>query len=238
MIFNRFSRAIIEQNWLTVTLEIFVVVIGIFLGLQVDDWNENRKNQKEELVYLAKLSDDLNTMRIELLDEIQTRTNRLERMKSALYALEDCDNSPQAQADVKFALERYQISNGINFLDATYNEMVASGALARIADQELKQSITYTYSALGRVNSSILSFRVSLPVVDGIVWKNVSYSVDSDGRLTAAFDIEEICENVELRNAFAEMVDIQRDGIGAEVDILPMVSELITRLASVISQSA
>jgi hypothetical protein len=77
-----------------------------------------------------------------------------------------------------------------------------------------------------------------LPVVDGIVWKNVSYSVDSDGRLTAAFDIEEICENVELRNAFAEMVDIQRDGIGAEVDILPMVSELITRLASVISQSA
>ena len=235
MIINRFSRAIIEQNWLTVVLEILVVVIGIFLGLQVADWNENRKHQQQELVYLAKLSDDLSAMQADLLLEIERRTERVERMKSALYALEACDDSPEAQADVKFTLERYQVSNGINFLDATYNEMVASGALARIANQELKQSITYAYSALGHVNSSVFSFRVSLPVVDSIVWKSVSYSVDKDGSLTATFDIGEICKNIELRNAFAEMVDIQRDGLGVEIDVLPMVDELIMQLTKEIS---
>jgi hypothetical protein len=52
----------------------------------------------------------------------------------------------------------------------------------------------------------------------------------TDGRLTATFDIDEICENVELRNAFAEMVDIQRDGIGVAVFILSLVEDLIGRL--------
>lgn len=235
MIINRFSRAIIEQNWFTVFLEIFVVVIGIFLGLQVDDWNENRKNRQQERVYLAKLSNDLSVMHADLLVAIEKTKERVERMKSALYALEACGDSPQAQADIKFTLERYQVSTGINFLDATYNEMVASGALARISIPELKRGITYTYSALGRMNSSILSFRVSMPVVDAIVWKNVSYSVDNFGRLTATFDIGEICENIQLRNAFAEMVDIQRDGLGVQIDLLPMVDDLITQLTKVIS---
>jgi hypothetical protein len=103
------------------------------------------------------------------------------------------------------------------------------------AHHELKQSIAYTYSALGGVNRSILSFRVSMPVVDGIVWKNVSYSVDKDGRLTATFDIMAICENIELRNAFAEMVDIQSDGIGVAIEVLPMVDDLIARLDDVVS---
>jgi len=35
-----------EQNWFTVVLEILSVVIGIFIGLQVDDWNERRKEQR------------------------------------------------------------------------------------------------------------------------------------------------------------------------------------------------
>ena len=58
MIFNRFSQAIPGQNWFTVVLEIFIVVIGIFLGLQVDDWNESRKDQQQELVYLGTLGGD------------------------------------------------------------------------------------------------------------------------------------------------------------------------------------
>jgi len=234
MIFDRFTRALKGQNWLMVVVEIFVVVIGIFLGLQMDDWNEERKNQQQEKVYLAKLADDLDAMRIDLLNEMARGTERAERMRSALYALERCDQSASAQADVKFALERYQVSRGINFLDATYNEMVASGALARITNQELKQSIAYVFSTLGGLNSSVLSFRVSLPVVDAIVWKNVVYSVNENGRLTATFDIDAICQNIELRNAFAEMVDIQSDGVGTGKDVIPLVEDLSSRLAEVV----
>ena len=84
MIFNRFSQAILGQNWFTVVLEIFIVVIGIFLGLQVDDWNESRKDQQQELVYLGKLTDDLSTMRTDLVLKLETRQERVDRMRAGL----------------------------------------------------------------------------------------------------------------------------------------------------------
>jgi hypothetical protein len=227
LIIKRLSRAISGQDWSTVILELFIVIIGIFLGLQVNDWNEERKIQKQEFVYLAKLSDDLTAMRANLLEYIEKKKFRIDRMISALNALQACDDSPGALADIKYTFERYQVSRSIDFLDATYNEMVASGALAGIDNQELKRGITYTFSALGQMNSSVLSFRISMPVVDGIVWKNVAYGVDEEGKLQATFEIHEICENIELRNAVAEMLDIQKDGISVGVAILPMVDDLI-----------
>jgi hypothetical protein len=159
MILNRFSQAILEQNWFTVALEILIVVIGIFLGLQVDDWNEAREDRQQEVVYLGKLTDDLSTMRTDLVLEMEKIQERVDRMREALYVLEACDDSPQALAEVKYTLEHYQMASGVNYLDATYNEMVASGALARIKDQQLKQKISYTYLALGGMSSRFLSFR-------------------------------------------------------------------------------
>ena len=38
MILRRLADAIRDQSWFTVALEIMIVVIGIFIGLQVDGW--------------------------------------------------------------------------------------------------------------------------------------------------------------------------------------------------------
>ncbi len=39
--------------------EIFLVVIGILIALQVNTWNENRKLRKQERIYLQNLRDDM-----------------------------------------------------------------------------------------------------------------------------------------------------------------------------------
>ena len=39
MILRKLAAAMKEQNWVTVVLEILIVVVGIFVGLQVDGWN-------------------------------------------------------------------------------------------------------------------------------------------------------------------------------------------------------
>lgn len=231
MILQRISKAFAGQDWYVVLLEVFIVVIGIFIGLRVDDWNEGRKERQQERIYLDKLARDLDAMRTELLRDVGGRRLRIERMKQALYALEDCDNSPRAQADVRFALERYQVSPGIDFLDATYNEMVSTGALARIPNQNLKQDIARAFSALAGLNERIVSFRASMPVVDSIVWQRVSYSIDPDSdHLAATFVFDQLCGDVELRNAFAEMVDIQVDGYGTALSTLPLVDQVMVRL--------
>ena len=44
MILRRFMKHVTDQNWLAVGLDVLVVIVGIFLGLQVQEWNEDRKN--------------------------------------------------------------------------------------------------------------------------------------------------------------------------------------------------
>ncbi len=42
MIIKRLATGIKEQDWFVVMVEVMIVVVGIFIGLQVDDWNEGR----------------------------------------------------------------------------------------------------------------------------------------------------------------------------------------------------
>lgn len=59
MILRRLSKAIQEQNWFTVTIEIFIVMIGIFLGLQVTKWNNARIDRADEADFLVALHQDI-----------------------------------------------------------------------------------------------------------------------------------------------------------------------------------
>lgn len=43
MILQRIAASLKKRDWGTVVLEVLIVVVGIFLGLQVDDWNQARK---------------------------------------------------------------------------------------------------------------------------------------------------------------------------------------------------
>lgn len=59
MIIRRMADGIRTQNWFTVIVEIFIVVIGIFLGLQVSEWNEDRAQAERTKQVIQTLREDL-----------------------------------------------------------------------------------------------------------------------------------------------------------------------------------
>ena len=83
MFLRRLSEAIAEQNWFVVVIELLVVIVGIFLGLQVDDWKEARNDKTDEQIFLQRLHEDLL-----LADELSARVRerRLGRLQSIMDA--------------------------------------------------------------------------------------------------------------------------------------------------------
>jgi hypothetical protein len=63
MILRKFIKHVTDQNWFAVGLDVIVVIVGIFLGLQVQDWNEGRQLKQEERTYLQKLHDEVVLMK-------------------------------------------------------------------------------------------------------------------------------------------------------------------------------
>ncbi len=59
MLLRRLAEALRRQDWFTVLIEFLIVVLGIFVGLQVSNWNEQRVFANRERVYLGQLHDEI-----------------------------------------------------------------------------------------------------------------------------------------------------------------------------------
>jgi len=59
MLLRRVIHHVKAQNWFAIGLDFLIVVIGVFLGLQVSNWNEAAADRRAESAYLAQLQGDL-----------------------------------------------------------------------------------------------------------------------------------------------------------------------------------
>lgn len=59
MILRRIATAIRRQDRVAVAIEFVIVVAGIFVGLEVSNWNEARKFAAQKQPFLAKLRDEI-----------------------------------------------------------------------------------------------------------------------------------------------------------------------------------
>lgn len=87
MILRRFIKHVADQNWIAVGLDIVVVVLGIFLGMQLSDWNEQQKDFEKGRYHLESLRDYLARDIVRLEEEIATNIKRSEGTFEAWFIL-------------------------------------------------------------------------------------------------------------------------------------------------------
>ena len=95
MILRRITEHVKTQNWTAVGLDFVIVVVGVFIGLQVSNWNDVRGTRAAERAYLVELRTEVsaNNMVVEDIRELSTIT--ITAGESALGFLED--DTPCAQ---------------------------------------------------------------------------------------------------------------------------------------------
>jgi len=141
MILQRLAEAIRQQNWFTVILEVSIVVVGIFIGLQVDDWNSGRQDRRDEQQYLGRLHDEIlsaEKLSARLLDR------RIERQAIVLDALDAVfvDLQRNSLTDKEcFAIGGLHYFNiAVSGLSAA-EELTASGRMDILLDTELRAAL-------------------------------------------------------------------------------------------------
>lgn len=58
MLVRRLAESIKAQNWMAIAIEFVLLVSGVFLGIQVANWNEARRDRALERQYLERLRED------------------------------------------------------------------------------------------------------------------------------------------------------------------------------------
>ena len=143
---NKFSKYILYAIG-----EIALVMIGILLALQVNNWNENRKIRTTEQQYLLALKEEFNFNKEELKSVIHR--NKL-NFDYALIILDNTGPENPKITDKNFGellTKSFSYETQFDPSQGVLDEIVNSGKLVFLSNQELKFALTSWSGQLKRV---------------------------------------------------------------------------------------
>ena len=145
MILRRFTHALRQQNWTAIAIEFALLVLGVFLGIQVANWNQERETQRKAAVFTARLTEDLlkEAWGYEWIVTYNLETNANQRR------VLDAMAGDITLSDEQFLVSAYRATQykENNRYRATYDELVSTGTIGLIADQTLRETAGNVFAA-------------------------------------------------------------------------------------------
>ena len=149
MLFRRIKAHIENENWFAVFIDFLIVVVGVFIGIQVANWNQTRTDHQTEATYLELLRGDLSSTIVNAKLQIE-----YEQFQSALAndAYLFIVESPSETRPQKLAIALSQLSGRrtLKVDSPTFLDMQSSGKLELISDTQLRSDIVTYFNRIER----------------------------------------------------------------------------------------
>lgn len=155
---NQNGRNKILRYFLYAIGEIVLVVIGILIALQINNWNENKLEKENEREFLLALKSSF----LMDLDELEKSKIFYDRSKRSMrIILEYIDKDLPYQDSLKIHFFNTMIVFGSNELDSSVYESIKSSGIDIIYDENIRNQIIYLFeisdSYLKKFESQYLS---------------------------------------------------------------------------------
>lgn len=141
MILRRISENVKSQNWFAVAVEFIIVVVGVFMGLQVQDWNEARKERVDEHGLISRLH-------VETLELLETQREELQGLSARASVLMGVNPVLFSQEPLRVIsnLECDHIAGSHVFRRSpdelpVLDEMLSTGRFDVLQDEDIKQHL-------------------------------------------------------------------------------------------------
>lgn len=170
MILRRLTQNLKQQNWTAIWIEFVLLVAGVFLGIQVSNWNADRATRIQSELFTQRLREDL---RIEIWNRAALNAYhasvRLNARKT-LAALEGkADLSNEALLIAAYRASQY---GELVHYRGTYDELTSTGNIGLIKDHLLRKMANEIYNsnaADNLKNEGInaryrIAFRMAIPI--------------------------------------------------------------------------
>ena len=145
MILRRLTHNLRTQNWTAITLELFIVILGVFVGTQVSNWNAQRLEKRETQRMLVQLRPNLQILS-DFYSSARSYFGTTRRYASTAIAGWRGDPSV---SDRDFVIAAYQSSQiiGIGTNGSAWATVLGSDQLRRIDDLATRNDLSFLMSA-------------------------------------------------------------------------------------------
>lgn len=144
MILRHLSQSLKQQNWAAIWIEFILLVTGVFLGIQVANWNQEREANQKSKVFTERLRTDLRGEDWTYQFLITYNREVLANANRAVEALE----GKSAISDEALLVSAYRATQyrNRNQRGTTYDELVSTGNIDLIRDRNLRDTAIRLYN--------------------------------------------------------------------------------------------
>jgi len=144
LILRSVIRHVRDQNWFAVGLDFLIVVVGVFIGIQVSNWNDQRAaGQQRDLIVEALIND--------IRDHIAVQNRFVDRIDADFKAWEQARAAGQRPDPVVFRIEG---SDSAPDTWGTLRQM----PVATLLDPASAVMLSYYYSELDGLSAKFIRY--------------------------------------------------------------------------------
>ena len=213
MIFRRIKAHIEKENWFAVGIDFVIVVIGVFIGIQVANWNAARIEAGLKTSVQARLIADFDIIDMELNAAVQRSERQLMDLETLRQSLARGAQNPDDKDAILHALSRGMSYPRFTRRSATYQELQTGGRLDLIDHEPFRV-------ALSQYDENTQQRRLNLRTIrDGMLqigWKSGQYidyaklEQDENGEFqilpTVGYDFEAMLADPEYLDRIEGMI--------------------------------
>jgi len=212
MLLRKLTQHVKEQNWFAVGLDLVIVVVGVFIGIQVANWNDIQKDKAGLAASLERLDKEV-SQNIDIIEEVLTNIeDGRERLDQSLEAMNDCAFSADAEAALELTLWDLVEDVQPNFANVALDQLARNDRYQVLLSPTFQDDIGFYTGRLMEENEQLTSH------YDNMWSHHVNHHPDISAFFSADTEkyegwgfkldrpVAEICDDASFRNRFINTV--------------------------------
>jgi hypothetical protein len=200
MLLQRFVKHFTDQNWFAVSLDVIIVISGIFIGMQLNEWNGERVEKQQEQIFLSQLERDIEHIISSVGNAKREHIVSMVQGKLALRYLRGEDLYEEYKQDIESVFENtHEIPK----------PQIIYGNLGTLLDGRNYPRISNTLE-LTEINSLLNELRTLIDVyhlIEEMIIETtkinremIGFSIPNDPSFPIQYNIDELKESSTFRN--------------------------------------
>ena len=209
MIVKHVTEALRRQDWVAVAIEFLLIVVGVLLAFQINEWASEREARAERQAATERLMSEAEEDVLYFEQHIKERQGIIADLSFALDRLQQGKWSRTDEARIRSGVTRSVYLGSPAPPSGIYDELVASGMLGQIGDPSLRSSIGVFQSKVADLSRLFAHIEQIAPQLDRE--ESIWYSYDATGSRPARLDIDfaALQRDRKLKSSLALMNDRQ-----------------------------
>jgi len=165
MILRSLTRHVRDQNWFAVGLDLLIVVVGVFIGLQVQQWADGQRQARMETFYTQRLHSEIVDLQATRVGLVELREGWLEALSTASSVLFNPTERELTERECTSIAFSYIVSNPTDDLASLF-EVQSSGQFALFSNPQISSALGAFLLTRARVRdaeSAVQRVLINLP---------------------------------------------------------------------------